>query len=86
MVKLTMAKLSITYNHDKEKYIFDKYRDTFEKHEGKLPNLNQPADKKKANKIAQELRQAWEPKEKDFIDKLNWFYAAILKLTAGPVI
>jgi hypothetical protein len=38
VVKLTMAKLSITYNHDKEKYIFDKYRDAFEEHEGKLPN------------------------------------------------
>jgi len=80
VVKLTMAKLSITYNHDKEKYIFNKYRDAFEEHEGKSPNLNQPADKKKANKIAQELRQAWEPKEKEFIKNLNWFYDCEFKI------
>lgn len=69
-----MAKLKIIYSHKKEIYIFNKYKNAFEEHERELPDISQPANKNKTEKVSQELIEAWEPKEENFIKNLNWFY------------
>lgn len=69
-----MTKLKITYSHEKEKYIFDKYQKAFKEYEEKLANVDRPADKEKAEQVSKELAKAWKPKEEHFIKNLNWFY------------
>jgi hypothetical protein len=75
-----MGKLKITYSHDKEIYIVDKYQDAFKEYGEKIPEVKRPADKSRAEKIVKKLRRAWEPKETDFIEKLNRFYDCDFKI------
>ncbi len=71
---MKMAELNITYSHNKEIYIVNKYVDAFEKFGAEIPNVEKSADKEKTGQTVRRLRKLWTPKEDKFIERLNWFY------------
>lgn len=69
-----MGKLKISYSHQREVYIVDKYKDAFKKYGEEIPEVKRPAEKSRSEKIVQNLTRAWHKKEDNFIEKLNQFY------------
>lgn len=71
---LVMAKLKIAYSHEKEQRVANNFVDKLKSLGRPIPDLNDPAAEGKAAEAVKKLAKAWEPKEEEFINQLNWFY------------
>jgi len=66
--------LKIIYSHKKELQIAEIYTKVVKKRGLKVTNIENPAGEKQVKSAIQKISKVWEPKEEDFIKKLNWFY------------
>jgi len=76
-----MAKLNITYSHEKELFVVSKYGSKLVEMGREVADVSEPAPEDKTFPAIESLIKAWEPKEAEFIKQLNWFYDCDFELS-----
>ncbi|MBU1111047.1 hypothetical protein KKB83_05540 [Patescibacteria group bacterium] len=75
-----MAKLNITYSHEKEIFIVNKHKEELRKKGEAVTDVSSPGDEQKVSGSLRKLSSKWEKKEAHFIKQLNWFYDCDFKI------